>query len=88
MIHPDDLIALGIDSESSVSIGNNLGEVALHCKAFDGVQPGVVIVESIWPSSSFLNGVGINTLVSADIAPPAGGAVYHDTAVWIRPYKT
>ncbi len=65
-------------------LGNARGEVALNCEAFDGVQPGVVIVESIWPSRYFANGRGINTLVSADPAPPDGGAVFHDTAVWIR----
>ena len=26
-----------------------------------------------------------NTLTGADAARPAGGAVFHDTAVWIRP---
>ena len=28
---------------------------------------------------------GVNALVSADPGPPLGGAVYHDTAVWVRP---
>jgi hypothetical protein len=28
--------------------------------------------------------VGVNALTSADAGPPRGGAVFHDTAVWIR----
>ena len=35
--------------------------------------------------SSFEEGVGINLLTSADPGPPQGGAVYHDTSVWLRP---
>ena len=65
-------------------IGNRLGHIYLHVKRFDGVQPGVVIVESIWPNRDFVGGLGINTLVSAEPGPPNGGAIYHDTAVWIE----
>jgi hypothetical protein len=40
-------------------------------------------VESIWPNSAFEEGRGINLLTSAEPGPPAGGAVFHDTAVWV-----
>ena len=83
-IHPEDCARLGIADGARVSIGNRRGVVTLSCEAFDGVQPGVVIVESIWPNRAFAGGAGINTLVSAEAAPPDGGAVFHDTAVWIR----
>ena len=33
----------------------------------------------------FEEGIGINLLTSADPGPPQGGAVYHDTSVWLRP---
>ena len=66
-------------------LGNTLGSVVVESKAFDGVQRGVVIVESVWPNSAFEEGRGINTLISADPGWPNGGAVFHDTAVWIRP---
>jgi len=46
---------------------------------------GVVIVEGIWPNAAFEEGIGINLLTSADPGPPQGGAVYHDTSVWLRP---
>jgi anaerobic selenocysteine-containing dehydrogenase len=58
--------------------------VVLHARHFDGVQPGVLVVESVWPSEYYEGGIGINALTSDDPAPPAGGAVFHDTAVWAR----
>jgi len=48
------------------------------------VQPGVVVVESVWPNEDFEGSVGINALTSDEPAPPLGGAVFHDTAVWLR----
>ena len=56
----------------------------MHVKAFDGLQRGVVVVESIWPGLDFPGGVGINALTGADAVVPAGGAAFHDTAVWIK----
>ena len=58
--------------------------VVLHAKIFDGLQPGVIVVESVWPNGAFEGGIGINALTSDDPAPPNGGAVFHDTAVWLR----
>ena len=49
-----------------------------------GQQRGTVIVESIWPNTAFEEGIGINTLTSAAPGYPNGGAVFHDTAVWVR----
>jgi hypothetical protein len=43
------------------------------------------VVESIWPNRFFADGIGINALIGADPAPPAGGAAIHDTAVWLEP---
>lgn len=84
MIHPEACERLGIEDGDKVRLGNDLGRVTLHAKAFDGLQPDVVVVESIWPNSAFEDGIGINALVSADAGPPRGGAVFHDTAVWIE----
>ena len=85
MIHPETLAKLGLGEGDKVRLGNRLGSVLLHARAFDGLQPGVVVVESIWPNGAFEEGLGVNTLVSADPGPPRGGAVFHDTAVWIVP---
>ncbi|MDE2005666.1 MAG: molybdopterin oxidoreductase family protein [Rhodospirillales bacterium] len=82
LIHPADAARLGIADGARTRLGNARGEVVLHAKYFDGVQPGVLVVESVWPSECFEGGIGINALTSDDPAPPMGGAVFHDTAVW------
>ena len=83
-IHPADADRLGVEDGARVRLGNRLGAVIVHVERFDGMQQGVVVVESIWPNSAFEGGAGINTLLSADAGPPNGGAVIHDTAVWVR----
>ena len=85
LVHPDDCRKLGIADGGRIRMGNRLASVVIHAKPFDGLQRGVVVVESIWPNADFEEGLGINALTSADPAPPGGGAVFHDTAVWIRP---
>jgi len=84
LMHPADCAALNAAAGDLLRIGNDLSSVRLHVKPFDGLQRGVVICESIWPSEAFVDGLGINALVSADRGEPNGGAVFHDTAVWIR----
>jgi anaerobic selenocysteine-containing dehydrogenase len=82
MIHPDAAARLGVTDGGRVRLGNAQGSVVVHARIFDGLQPGVIVVEGIWPNADFEGGVGINALVSDDPAPPLGGAVFHDTAVW------
>jgi anaerobic selenocysteine-containing dehydrogenase len=83
-IHPGDLARLGIAHGDKIIMGNERGEIVLHARCFDGVQPGVVIVEGVQPNSAFENGEGINTLTSAFSPAPYGGAAFHDSHVWIR----
>lgn len=84
LLHPDDAAALGVVDGDPVRLGNRLGSVVVHAKAQDGQRPGTVVVESIWPNDAFVEGIGINVLISADPGLPRGGAVFHDTAVWVR----
>jgi len=49
-----------------------------------GQARGVVVVEGVWPNRDFEDGVGINVLTSSEPGYPHGGAVFHDTAVWVR----
>ena len=84
MIHPGDMAANGIADGQLVRIGNTRASVALHARPFDGVNPGTLICESVWPNHAFVEGVGINALTSADPGGPNGGAVFHDTSVWLR----
>jgi anaerobic selenocysteine-containing dehydrogenase len=84
LVHPQDAARLGIVEGGLVRLGNALGEVTLHATFFDGLQEGVIVVESIWPQADHVGGVGINALVSDEPAAPNGGAVFHDTAVWMK----
>ncbi len=84
LLHPDDAARLGAGEGRRLRMGNDRGEVVVHAKLFDGLQPGVVVVESIWPNGAFEGGVGLNTLIAAEAGPPNGGAVIHDTSVWLR----
>jgi anaerobic selenocysteine-containing dehydrogenase len=87
-IHHDDCRALGLGEGDRVRLGNGRGSVVLPVRPFDGLQPGVVVVESIWPNGAFEEGIGINVLVGADAVPPAGGAAFHDTAIWMLPERS
>jgi len=85
MMSSADAAKLDLVDGQRVCIGNDRADTILHLKVSDVANPGVVIVESIWPNSDFETGIGINALTSAEPGSPVGGAVYHDTAVWVRP---
>lgn len=84
LIHPADAEAQAVADGDRVTLGNHRGRVTLQAKRFDGVQRGVLVVESIWPNAHFPEGLGINALIGDDPAPPNGGAVFHDTHVWLK----
>ncbi|HET6305576.1 MAG TPA: molybdopterin oxidoreductase family protein [Rhodopila sp.] len=84
LMHPDDATSLGLAEGDKVRLGNNRGQVILHTRLSAAQQQGVLVAESVWPSECFEGGIGINALTSDDPAPPWGGAVFHDTAVWMR----
>jgi anaerobic selenocysteine-containing dehydrogenase len=84
LIHTEDCRALGIAGGDRVRIGNDRGSLLVHAAPTDGIARGVVAVEGIWPDAAFAEGMGINLLTSAEPALPAGGAVFHDTKVWVR----
>ncbi len=86
LMHPDDVAQLGLTSGAWVVMGNARAEIALPLREIEGIHRGVVVVHSIWPHSAYRNGLGVNALVGADSPPPNGGAVFHDTAVYIRPH--
>lgn len=84
-VHPADAARLGIADAERVRLGNRRGSVVLHAELFEGLQPGVLVSESIWPNAAFEEGIGINALTGADPGAPEGGAAFHDNAVWLRP---
>lgn len=87
LIHPDDVLDLGLELGERVALGNRQGKIVLSWQAFEGLRRGVVVVESLWPNRDFAGGEGVNTLISAEPGYPNGGGVFHDTAVWVRPSR-
>lgn len=83
LMHPNDMASLGLANGDEARIGNRQGSVRLHVQAAPGQQRGVLVVESIWPDVAWAEGQGINVLTSDAPAAPNGGAVFHDTAVWV-----
>ena len=85
LIHPEDCLALGLQEGDQAQIGNTQGSVTVHIRPQEGQQRGVVVIEGIWPNHAFENGIGVNAITSSAPGWPNGGAVFHDTAVWIEP---
>ncbi|MEC8775349.1 MAG: molybdopterin dinucleotide binding domain-containing protein, partial [Pseudomonadota bacterium] len=84
LVHPRDAAELGIADGGKIRIGNRKGEVSLHAEISDAAKPGIVISEGVWPDDAFEGGIGINLLIDATPVPPAGGAAFHDTAIWLK----
>ena len=82
-IHPDDARDRRVSDGTLVVLGNRRGEVRVHAKLFDGLQPGVLVSHSVFPHAAYVGGLGLNALIGADVVPPNGGAAFHDTAVWV-----
>ena len=84
LLHPGDARDLGLADGDRIRLGNARGSILLHARIAGGAQQrGTVIVESIWPNTAFEEGIGVNTLTSAAPGYPNGGAVFHDTAIWV-----
>lgn len=84
-IHPDTAERFGIKDRQAVRIGNRRGSLTLSAKLHTNIQADTVVVEGIWSASAFPENIGINSLIDDTPAAPNGGAVFHDTAVWVAP---
>jgi anaerobic selenocysteine-containing dehydrogenase len=84
-INPSDANRLGVSDGDVVQLGNERGRTRLHARMSEGVRPGVLVSEGVWPPSAFLDGWGINVLVGDDSVAPHGGVAFHDVRVWARP---
>jgi anaerobic selenocysteine-containing dehydrogenase len=84
LLNPLDMTSHRLKDGELVTVGNERGAVRLHVRRAEGLLPGVAVAEGIWPNAKHQGGSGINTLTSAEPAAPFGGAVFHDTHVWIR----
>jgi anaerobic selenocysteine-containing dehydrogenase len=83
-MHPKDLKGEGLENAEKIKLGNKRGEIEVNLEVNEEVQPGLVVIEGLWSNQAFPGGQGVNTLTSADAAYPNGGAVFHDTTVWVR----
>ena len=84
LMHPDTMAQLGLADGDLIRLGNERGSVLVHAKGRAGQHETTIVVESIWPNRHWVEGQGINILLSAAAAPPNGGATIHDTAVWLE----
>ena len=84
-VHPDTAKRFGVHDQETVCIGNHQGRLTLTAKLLKHIQVDTVVVEGIWPADAFPENIGINALIDDTPAAPNGGAVFHDTAVWIAP---
>jgi len=75
---------LGIAEGELVRIGNERGSILLNGVAAKGQHEDTLVIEGIWPNESFIEGKGVNTLVSSQPGYPNNGAVFHDTSVWLE----
>jgi anaerobic selenocysteine-containing dehydrogenase len=84
-----DAAALKLREGEIVKVGNQQGHIVIHVAITKSNQQcGVVVIESIWPNNAFKTGLGVNVLTSAERGMPEGGAVFHDTKVWIEKYPS
>jgi anaerobic selenocysteine-containing dehydrogenase len=84
LLHPMDAARLGVAEGELVRLANRRGEVFVNARLSAGLQPGTVVVEGVWADAAFAGGIGINALTSDEPALPAGGAVFHDTAISVE----
>ncbi len=85
LMHPKDIMELGLREGDVMRLGNARGEIRLHVRASVGATRGMIVSEGLWDNHDFLDQRGINTLTSADSVAPFGGAAFHDVRVWARP---
>ena len=83
-VHPETARRYEVTEGMRVRIGNRRGSVVLPATLDMGQDAGTLVVEGIWPSQTFEEGRGINTLTGEDPVPPNGGVAFHDTAVWMK----
>ncbi len=84
-IHPQDAAAQNISEGQLVILGNTQDQVQLHATLSERVNVGALEARGVWPGSAFNDGLSINSLISAESVRPAGGAAFHDCAVWLKP---
>jgi anaerobic selenocysteine-containing dehydrogenase len=85
LVHPADAARLGIAEGEPIRLGNRRGAATVAARLFDGMLPGTLVVEGVWPGADFPERIALNQLVGGDPVAPSGGVAFHDSAVWLLP---
>src|ERR1700684_3687214 len=65
LMHPGDMMELGLSEGDIVRLGNARGEIRLHVRPSAGATRGVIVSEGLWDNCDFIDGRGVNTLTRA-----------------------
>ena len=84
-MHPSDLKQEGLENAEQIKVGNERGEIEINLEANEEVQPGLVVIEGCGQTERSQLQKASNANF-ADAAFPNGGAVFHDTTVWVKAY--
>ena len=84
LLHPDDCAALGAVAGTAVQLGNERGVVIAHAEPAKASRAAWSSSRGSGRTSTSSTGSASMRLTSAEPGYPNGGAVFHDTAVWIR----
>ncbi|MCY0897599.1 MAG: molybdopterin-dependent oxidoreductase [Firmicutes bacterium] len=83
LMHPDDLMALGVGDGSWVRVFNDRGETRMKVRQSERPQPGVVVSYAVrW--NLIGDGGNVNQLTSAALSDFGGGATFYSTRVRIE----
>lgn len=83
-LHPDDAASRGIDDGTPVVVLNERGSFEAVAEISDHVRPGVAATtKGRW--AKFTGGATVNATIAERDADYAGGAVFHDNRVEVRP---
>ena len=83
-IHPADAATRNIGEGQSVRVFNHRGEIHLHARLTDAVQPGVVGARLDWAKHG-TGGININALTSDRLTDMGGGATFYSVLVDVEP---
>ena len=82
-MHPDDALARGLESDDTVRVFNDLGEVHCPVALNKDLRPGTVAIpKGLWRKSTF-NGSTSNALVPDSLTDLGGGACFNDARVQV-----
>ncbi len=84
MMNPADADCRGLSSGQSVTVYNQLGEVAFTLAVTERVPSGTVVTEGVWWSEFIPDGRGVNVLTSQRLTDGGRGSTLYDVAVEVE----